>query len=153
MHHTLSVVRLAQKVAELYPWLNGELLLTGAILHDIGKLAELETGSLGLAGAYTAEGQLLGHISIGMSMIAQAAEVTMIPREKAMLVEHMILAHHGNPEYGSPKLPMIPEAEALSVCDLLDSRLFEMHAALDSVAPGGFSERLWALDNRQIYKE
>ena len=153
MHHTLSVVRLAQKVAELYPWLNGELLLTGAILHDIGKLAELDTGSLGLAGAYTAEGQLLGHISIGMSMIAQAAEVTMIPREKAMLVEHMILAHHGNPEYGSPKLPMIPEAEALSVCDLLDSRLFEMHAALDSVAPGGFSERLWALDNRQIYKE
>ena len=86
-------------------------------------------------------------------MIAQAAEVTMIPREKAMLVEHMILSHHGNPEYGSPKLPMIPEAEVLSTCDLLDSRLYEMHAALDSVAQGGFSERLWALDNRQIYKE
>ncbi len=152
LHHTLSVVHLAQNVLKLYPWLDGDLLLTGAILHDIGKLTELDTGSLGLAGAYTAEGQLLGHISIGMSMVAQAAEVTMVPQKTAMLVEHMLLSHHGNPEYGSPRLPMIPEAEVLSVCDLLDSRLFEMHAALDSVAPGGFSERLWALDNRQLYK-
>ncbi|MBR3178015.1 MAG: HD domain-containing protein [Clostridia bacterium] len=152
LHHTLSVVKLAQKVLDLYPWLNGDLLLSGAILHDIGKLEELDTGSLGLAGAYTSAGQLLGHISIGMSMVAQAAEVTLCPKETAVLVEHMLLAHHGNPEYGSPKLPMIPEAEVLSVCDLLDSRLYEMQAALNSVAPGGFSERLWALDNRQIYK-
>ena len=152
LHHTLSVVKLAQKILDLYPWLNGDLLLSGAILHDIGKLEELDTGSLGLAGAYTSAGQLLGHISIGMSMVAQAAEVTLCPKETAVLVEHMLLAHHGNPEYGSPKLPMIPEAEVLSVCDLLDSRLYEMQAALDSVAPGGFSERLWALDNRQIYK-
>lgn len=152
LHHTLSVVKLAQKILDLYPWLNGDLLLSGAILHDIGKLEELDTGSLGLAGAYTSAGQLLGHISIGMSMVAQAAEVTLCPKETAVLVEHMLLAHHGNPEYGSPKLPMIPEAEVLSVCDLLDSRLYEMQAALNSVAPGGFSERLWALDNRQIYK-
>ena len=142
LHHTLSVVKLAQKVLDLYPWLNGDLLLSGAILHDIGKLEELDTGSLGLAGAYTSAGQLLGHISIGMSMVAQAAEVTLCPKETAVLVEHMLLAHHGNPEYGSPKLPMIPEAEVLSVCDLLDSRLYEMQAALNSVAPGGFSERL-----------
>lgn len=152
LHHTLSVVKLAQKVLELYPWLNGDLLLSGAILHDIGKLEELDTGSLGLAGAYTSAGQLLGHISIGMSMVAQAAEVTLCPKETAILIEHMLLAHHGNPEYGSPKLPMIPEAEVLSVCDLMDSRLYEMQTALDAVAPGGFSERLWALDNRQIYK-
>lgn len=152
LHHTLSVVKLAQKILDLYPWLNEDLLLSGAILHDIGKLEELDTGSLGLAGAYTSAGQLLGHISIGMSMVAQAAEVTLCPKETAVLVEHMLLAHHGNPEYGSPKLPMIPEAEVLSVCDLLDSRLYEMQAALNSVAPGGFSERLWALDNRQIYK-
>ena len=86
-------------------------------------------------------------------MVAQAAEVTMVPPEKAMLVEHMLLSHHGNPEYGSPRLPMVPEAEVLSVCDLLDSRLYEMHAALETVAPGGFTERIWALDNRQLYKE
>ena len=153
LHHTLSVVHMAQSILQLYPWLNGDLLLAGATLHDIGKLVELDTGTLGLAGAYTAAGQLLGHISIGMSMVAQAAEVTMVPSEKAMLVEHMLLSHHGNPEYGSPRLPMVPEAEVLSVCDLLDSRLYEMHAALETVAPGGFTERIWALDNRQLYKE
>ena len=153
LHHTLSVVHMAQSILQLYPWLNGDLLLAGATLHDIGKLVELDTGTLGLAGAYTAAGQLLGHISIGMSMVAQAAEVTMVPPEKAMLVEHMLLSHHGNPEYGSPRLPMVPEAEVLSVCDLLDSRLYEMHAALETVAPGGFTERIWALDNRQLYKE
>ena len=153
LHHTLSVVHMAQSILQLYPWLNGDLLLAGATLHDIGKLVELDTGTLGLAGAYTAAGQLLGHISIGMSMVAQAAEVTMVPPEKAMLVEHMLLSHHGNPEYGSPRLPMVPEAEVLSVCDLLDSRLYEMHAALETVASGGFTERIWALDNRQLYKE
>ncbi|MDO4851875.1 MAG: HD domain-containing protein [Clostridia bacterium] len=153
LHHTLSVVHLAQSIVTLYPWLNADLLLAGATLHDIGKLVELDTGSLGLAGAYTPAGQLLGHISIGMSMVAQAAEVTMVPASTAMLVEHMLLSHHGNPEYGSPRLPMIPEAEVLSVCDLLDSRMYEMRTALDGVAPGGFSERLWALDNRQLYKE
>lgn len=153
LHHTLSVVHMAQSILQLYPWLNSDLLLAGATLHDIGKLVELDTGTLGLAGAYTAAGQLLGHISIGMSMVAQAAEVTMVPPEKAMLVEHMLLSHHGNPEYGSPRLPMVPEAEVLSVCDLLDSRLYEMHAALETVAPGGFTERIWALDNRQLYKE
>ncbi len=153
LHHTLSVVHLAQSILKLYPWLNGDLLLAGATLHDIGKLVELDTGSLGLAGAYTPAGQLLGHISIGMSMVAQAAEVTMVPASTAMLVEHMLLSHHGNPDYGSPRMPMIPEAEVLSVCDLLDSRMYEMRTALDGVAPGGFSERLWALDNRQLYKE
>ena len=152
LHHTLAVVHLAQSIADRYPWLDRELLLAGATLHDIGKLVELDTGALGLAGAYTAKGQLLGHISIGMSMIAQAAEVTMVPPETAMLLEHMLLAHHGTPEYGSPRLPMIPEAEVLSICDLLDSRLYEMRAALDGVAPGGFSERIWALDNRQLYR-
>ncbi len=153
LHHTLSVVHMAQSILQLYPWLNGDLLLAGATLHDIGKLVELDTGTLGLAGAYTAAGQLLGHISIGMSMVAQAAEVTMVPPEKVMLVEHMLLSHHGNPEYGSPRLPMVLEAEVLSVCDLLDSRLYEMHAALETVASGGFTERIWALDNRQLYKE
>ena len=152
LHHTVSVVHLAQSIAALYPNLNADLLLTGAILHDIGKLDELDAGTLGLAGQYTAEGQLLGHISMGMAMVSAAAEVTMLPHQKAMLVEHMLLSHHGQPEFGSPRLPMFPEAEVLSVCDLLDSKLFEMDAALDGVAPGGFSERQWALDNRQLYK-
>lgn len=69
-----------------------------------------------------------------------------------MLLEHMLLSHHGQPEFGSPKFPMFPEAEVLSECDLLDSRLFEMFDALSTVSKGGFSDRLWALDNRQLYQ-
>jgi 3'-5' exoribonuclease len=87
-----------------------------------------------------------------MAMIAAAAEITMIEPKTAMLLEHMILSHHGKPEFGSPRLPMFPEAEVLSVCDLLDSKMYEMDAALDGVSPDGFSERQWALDNRQLYK-
>lgn len=152
LHHTVSVVRLCEKIADLYPALHRDLLLSGAILHDIGKLKELDADTLGIAGAYTDEGQLLGHINVGMSMIAAAAEITMVSHKTAMLLEHMILSHHGKPEFGSPRLPMFPEAEVLSVCDLLDSKMYEMDAALDGVSKDGFTERLWALDNRQLFK-
>ena len=152
LHHTVSVLHLAQRIAELYPNLHKDLLFAGAILHDIGKIKELDAGALGIAGAYTNEGQLLGHINVGMAMIAAAAEITMIAPKTAMLLEHMILSHHGKPEFGSPRLPMFPEAEVLSICDLLDSKMYEMDAALDGVSPDGFSERQWALDNRQLYK-
>ncbi|MDO4564502.1 MAG: HD domain-containing protein [Clostridia bacterium] len=153
LHHTRSVVRLCERIADLYPALNSDLLYTGAILHDIGKLRELEVGSLGLASAYTEAGQLVGHINIGVSMVENAADALGLDKQAAMKVQHMLLSHHGQPEFGSPKLPMFPEAEVLSVCDLLDSRLYEMFQALDGVQPGGFTERLWALDNRQLYKE
>jgi 3'-5' exoribonuclease len=152
LHHTLAVLHLAQHIAGLYPSLHKDLLYAGAILHDIGKIKELDADTLGIAGAYTNEGQLLGHINMGMAMIAAAAEITMISPKTAMLLEHMILSHHGKPEFGSPRLPMFPEAEVLSICDLLDSKMYEMDAALDGVNQDGFSERLWALDNRQLYK-
>ena len=152
LHHTLSVLHLAQSIAALYPSLHKDLLFAGAILHDVGKLKELDADVLGIAGAYTNEGQLLGHINMGMAMIAAAAEITMIEPKTAMLLEHMILSHHGKPEFGSPRLPMFPEAEVLSICDLLDSKMYEMDAALDGVSKDGFSERQWALDNRQLFK-
>ena len=152
LHHTCAVLKLAKSIAALYPGLHKDLLYAGAILHDIGKLKELDANSLGIAGAYTNEGQLLGHINVGMTMVAAAAEITMISERTAMLIEHMILSHHGKPEFGSPRLPMFPEAEVLSICDLLDSKMYEMDAALDGVSKDGFSERQWALDNRQLYK-
>ena len=152
LHHTWTITKLARGVIDIYPALNGDLIYTGAILHDIGKLSELATGALGLAGSYTAPGQLIGHISIGVSRVASAAELLGVPEETAMLVEHMLLSHHGLAEYGSPRPPMFPEAEVLSELDLLDSRMYEMFSALDSVQPHAFTERLWALDNRQLYR-
>lgn len=152
LHHTWSVLRLAGAVCDAYPTLDRELLATGVILHDIGKLDELDAGELGLAGSYTTAGQLIGHINIGVNRIGQTCDRLGIGEQTRLMVMHMLLSHHGVPEFGSPRYPMFPEAEVLSEMDLLDSRLYEMNAALEGVAPGGFSERQWALDNRQLYR-
>lgn len=152
LHHSWTIVQLARGVCDTYPLLDRELVYAGAILHDIGKLAELETGKLGIASAYTAPGQLLGHISIGVSMISEAGQLLGVSDETILLLEHMLLSHHDKPEFGSPKPPMFPEAEVLSELDLLDSRLYAMFSALDGVQPGAFSERIWSLDNRMLYR-
>ena len=87
-----------------------------------------------------------------MAMIERAAAELMINDETKMLLQHIVMSHHGVPEFGSPKPPMFPEAEIVSEVDLLDARLFEMYDALSGIVTGGFTERLWALDNRQLYK-
>lgn len=152
LHHTLAIVQAAKALTPLYPMIDAELVYAGAILHDIAKLQEMDTGALGLAGGYTPAGQLIGHISLGVSAVGSACELLDIPQELCMLIQHMILAHHSVPEYGSPKGPMFPEAELLAHLDMLDSRLYEMFDALSGVPKGGFSERVWALDNRQLYQ-
>ena len=152
LQHTLAVTRLGVKFAELYPRLDRDLLLAGCMLHDIGKLTEMDVGGLGLAGGYTAQGLLIGHIQIGANLVLTTAEKVGASKEAAMLLAHLILSHHGTAEFGSPKLPMIPEAEVLSLCDLADARLFEFFSALDGVSRGGFSEKQWALENRQLYQ-
>lgn len=115
MYHTSTMLDTAKQVVSvygaIYPELCSDLVYAGVILHDIAKTQELEVGTVGLATAYTTEGQLLGHISMGMAMINNAARKLNIPRETAMLLEHIMLSHHGVPEYGSPQMPMFPEAE------------------------------------------
>lgn len=152
LHHCWTIVQAARGICDTYPLLDRELVFAGAILHDIGKLFELETGRLGLASAYTAPGQLLGHISIGMSMIREAGQLLGLSDETVLLMSHMLLSHHEKAEFGSPKPPMFPEAEVLSELDLLDSRLYAMFSALDGVQPGAFTERIWSLDNRMLYR-
>lgn len=156
LFHTLTMIESARAIIEvykkLYPALSSELVYSGIILHDMAKTKELVVGELGLASAYSTPGQLLGHINLGMAMIERAAAELMINEETKMLLQHIVLAHHGVPEFGSPRPPMFPEAEIVSTVDLLDARLFEMYDALSGVVTGGFSERQWALDNRQLYK-
>jgi len=152
LHHTLSIINAAKAICSLYPALDCDLVYAGAILHDIAKLDELDIGTLGVAGGYTVAGQLLGHINMGASLIASTCELLDIPQSLSQLVQHMLLSHHGVPEFGSPRPPMFPEAEVLSELDMLDSRLYEMFDALAGVPVGGFSERVWALDNRQLYQ-
>ncbi len=156
LYHTTTMLKAAKALCGvykvLYPTLSEELVYAGIILHDVAKTEELTVGNLGLASAYSGKGQLLGHINMGMALVERAAAELMTNEETTTLLQHMLLAHHGQPEFGSPRPPMFPEAELVSQIDVLDSKLFEMYDALASVPVGGFSERQWALDNRQLYR-
>jgi 3'-5' exoribonuclease len=121
LEHVLSLMGLCEMAAQHYPHVDRDLLLTGVVLHDIGKLREL---SWGTSFEYTMEGQLLGHITIGIGMIeAKIAAIPDFPAAKRVLVEHLVLSHHGKYEFGSPKLPMTPEAILLHYLDDLDAKM------------------------------
>ncbi len=149
--HTLSIVRLAQGVCEIYPFVDRELLIAGAILHDIAKIEEFVVGESGIAEGYSIEGNLLGHLAMGAVTVDKYAEKLGISRRTATLIEHMLLSHHGEPEFGAAVRPMFIEAELLSELDLLDSRIYEMREAVGKAQPGDFSQRVWALDNRKLF--
>ncbi len=149
--HTLSIVRLCESVCKIYPFIDRELLLSGAILHDIAKLSEFNVGNTGIAEGYTVEGNLLGHLAMGATVVDKYAEKLGIDRKTSVLLQHMILSHHGEPEYGAAVRPMFIEAEVLSELDLMDARIYEMREAVSSAKPEDFSGKLWALDNRKLF--
>ena len=149
--HTLSIVRLCEGVCNVYPFIDRELLLAGAILHDISKLDEFDVNDAGVADGYTIEGNLLGHISMGATKIDKCAERLGVDRRVSVLLQHMVLSHHGEPEFGAAVRPMFIEAELLSELDLMDSRIYEMREAVSAAPPEDFSARVWAMDNRKLY--
>ncbi len=148
LHHTTDMLRLAKSALEVYPWLNRELLCAGVILHDLGKLDELKSDESGNVTDYTRDGQLLGHLVRGITLLNRAAEKTGVTGEWVVLLEHMLLSHHGEPEYGSPRPPMFPEAEALHWIDMMDARMNTMKAAWEKTPEGAFSEKIFSLDRR-----
>ena len=152
IYHSATMLRAGMALAPVYPFLNKDLLYAGIILHDIGKTKEMDVSDLGLAEDYTDLGKLIGHINEGVTMVAEAANETNLNPEKSLMLQHMILSHHYLPEYGSPKKPMIPEAEVLHYLDNLDATLYTMKDALEKTEPGTFSEKLYSIDNRVIYK-
>ncbi|QHJ71914.1 3'-5' exoribonuclease YhaM [Planococcus halotolerans] len=147
--HVVSMLRLGKSLLGIYPSLNKDLLYAGIILHDIGKVFEL---SGPIATTYTVEGNLLGHISIMVTEISKTAEELEIEGEEVMLLQHMVLSHHGKEEWGSPKRPMIKEAEMLHYIDNIDAKMMMLDRALEKTKPGEFSERLFPLENRSFYK-
>lgn len=149
--HTLSIVRLCEGVCKVYPFVDRELLITGAMLHDIAKLEEFSVNSVGVAEGYSVKGNLLGHLTMGAQKVGEYAKNLGISEETAVLVQHLILSHHGEPEFGAAVRPMFIEAEILSELDLMDSRLYEMREAVKSAPQGDFSGRVWALDNRKLF--
>jgi 3'-5' exoribonuclease len=123
IEHTLSVTRIVDLLAGHYATVNRDLLLTGAILHDIGKIKEL---SYERSFDYTDEGRLIGHIVLGMELITDTIRLLPdFPAQKAMLIKHMILSHHGQLDFGSPKRHKLPEALLLSYADDIDAKMFD----------------------------
>ncbi len=149
--HTLSIVRLCQSVCEIYPFVNKDLLLSGAILHDIAKLTEFQVEETGIASGYTVKGNLIGHLVEGAITVRETAKRLGISEEISNLVEHILISHHGDPEFGAATRPMFIEAEILSELDMLDARIFEMKDAVQGVEVGEFTGRLWSMDNRKLY--
>jgi 3'-5' exoribonuclease len=148
-YHVVSMLELAKALVNLYPSLNRDLLYAGVILHDLGKVIEL---SGPVSASYTLEGKLLGHIPIMVGEISKAAEHLGISGEEIVVLQHMVLSHHGKAEWGSPKPPMVKEAEILHYIDNLDAKMNMIDRALEKVKPGEFTERIYALENRSFYK-
>lgn len=150
--HTLSMLRAADFLAGLYgDIVDRSLLLAGTLLHDFGKEKEFNFSELGLVTDYSPAGHLLGHLSICAAEIAELARELNVPDEKSMLLQHMILSHHGEPEFGAAVRPATAESELLSHLDLLDSRMEIYRETLDELEPGEFSPRIFALE-RRIYR-
>ena len=153
LEHVISLCTLADRVAPHYPLLDRDLLMTGVILHDIGKVREL---SWEIGFEYTVEGSLLGHIQIGTALAERTIDsLPNFPPRLKTLVLHMILSHHGKLEFGSPKLPMIPEALALSFLDDLDAKMQAIQGEFDKclregIGPDEMTGKVWALDQRQL---
>lgn len=149
--HTGNMMKIADFLAELYAdTVDRDLLLAGTFLHDFAKEEEFSFSELGLVTEYSTKGRLLGHLAMGAQEIAEIAKEREIPEEKSVLLQHMILSHHGEPEFGAAVRPQCAESELLALIDLIDSRMEIYRETFASVPAGKFSQRIFALD-KMIY--
>jgi 3'-5' exoribonuclease len=138
LEHSANCLRVAREIAEIYPEVDRDLLLFGAVFHDVGKTQELSWGSGGFA--YTTPGRLLGHVVLGDRIVAEhAARIPGFPEELALQLSHLMLSHQGELEYGSPEQPKILEALLVNLIDNLDARAAMFVETTRNVAPGGWS--------------
>lgn len=150
-YHALGMLKLAEAFIINYPYLNRDYLMAGIILHDIGKTIEL-TGIQGTE--YTLDGQLLGHLVIGALEISKMAEgLGYGNRPEVKMLEHMLISHHGQPQFGAAKRPITPEAIALWYIDTIDSKFRVLGEELQKTAPNSFTDTIGVLDKAKVYKE
>src|SRR6056297_2509217 len=152
LYHLIRMLRLGEKIGQTYENINIDLVYAGILLHDISKIEEMDSNEMGIVNDYTRDGKLLGHITMGVIEVEKAADKLGADEEVKVLLQHMILSHHYFPEFGSPKKPMILEAEILHYIDLIDARVYDFEDGLKNVEYGEFSDRIWTLDNISIYK-
>lgn len=147
--HTANMLRAANFLAELYSSVvDRSLLLAGTLLHDFAKAEEFVFSPLGVAVDYSVKGELLGHLVMGAEEVARIAKEQNVPEEKSVLLQHLLLSHHGEPEYGAAVRPACAESELLSCLDMMDSRMEIYREVYQEVPAGQFSRRIFALDRR-----
>lgn len=151
LYHTLSILRLAQGLCKIYPFVDHDLLFAGVVLHDIAKTQEFEVEDTGIVSGYTTDGNLVGHLVRGAMAVERIGSKLGTPKELMMLLEHMIISHHGEPEFGAAVRPMFLEAEILAQLDMMDARIYAIAQAVEAVDGGEFTVRQWSLDNRKLY--
>jgi 3'-5' exoribonuclease len=147
--HTLSMIKVAESLMPLYPKLNPSLIYAGILLHDLGKTIEF-TGAV--IPKYSTEGKLIGHLQYMASKIYALGEALKLDREKVMLLQHIVLAHHGKPEFGSAVPPLTKEALFVHMVDDFDAKMTMIDKALDQTENGQFTNRIFPLDDRSFYK-
>lgn len=152
LYHVKRMLMSGERLCEVYTNISRDLLLAGVVLHDIEKLNEILSDENGVSPGYSTRGQLLGHLVMGVASIEERAKELGVPEEKALMLEHMSLSHHYEPDFGSPKKPVFPEAELLHYLDMMDAKMFDFEDNLRDVAPGEFSDKVFSLDNRRLYK-
>ncbi len=151
LYHTLSIIKMAESICSIYPSVDKDLLMCGIIVHDLCKIDEFDISPAGLAAGYSVKGELIGHLVMGAMKIENKAKELGISADKAMLLEHMVISHHGEPDFGAAVRPMFLEAEILSQLDKLDATIYEITSAVSEIKTGEFTPRQWALDNRKLY--
>lgn len=152
LYHIIRMLRSGDALCDIYQNLNKDLVFAGVILHDMEKINEMNATEVGVVEDYSKEGQLLGHIIMGIKQIDRIAESLGIDQELSLLIQHMILSHHYEPDFGSPKKPLIPEGELLHYLDMVDARMYDMNKALKDLEPEQFSDPVFVLDRRRLYK-
>ena len=153
LYHVKRMMMMGERACEVYTNLNKDLLLAGVALHDIEKLNELNSDENGVVPDYTLKGKMLGHLVMGVESIGEKCMELGIDDERCLMMQHMALSHHYEPDFGSPKKPLFPAAEMLHYLDMTDAKMFDMEAALANVEPGEFSDKVFTLDNRKLYKK
>lgn len=153
LYHVKRMLMSGKALCNVYKNLNEDLVLAGVIIHDMEKIREIQSNKLGISTGYTYKGEMLGHIVQGIISLEEKADILGMSEEKKVMLQHMILSHHYEPEFGSPKRPMFPEAEILHYLDILDARMYDMEYAMETLEPGSLSGKVWTLENRKLYKK
>ncbi len=149
-HHSIGMLHMSEGFIENYPFLDKSYIYAGIMLHDIGKAIEL---SGVVHTEYTVKGQLLGHLVLGAIEVSKAANhLGYENTEEAMLLEHMLISHHGVPQFGSPKKPLTAEALVLWYIDTIDSKFRVLGEELEKTNPGEFTDSIGVIDKSKIYK-